>query len=137
MLMLLAGVGLCQDAEHVKKKVLASVAKIENYSAAIVKGRAIYRGRLKGIAHVQFRGNKMWKELDNVATADETEKRRIISNKDVMGTSNFLYTAAFDGEVVRVWPADPPLHRADREKCSRSIFRLCFPTKTLDLYGRS
>ncbi len=92
------GVVHCQDPESIKQKVLASLAKIENYPAGIVKGRAIYRGRPKGIAHVQFRGNKMWEELDQIATADETEKRRLLATMDVMGTSKFHYTAEFDGK---------------------------------------
>jgi len=97
-MLVMVGVGHCQDTEQIKQKILTSLAKIENYPAGIVKGRAIYRGRPEGIAHIQFRGNKMWKELDNIATADEAEKRRMISTKDVMGTSKFLYTAEFDGK---------------------------------------
>ena len=96
----LVGIGHCQDPEQIKQKILASLAKIENYPAGIIKGRAIYQGRLEGIAHIQFRGNKMWKELDNISTADEAEKRRLISTRDVMGTSKFLYTAEFDGKKL-------------------------------------
>ncbi len=94
----IVGVSHCQEPEQIKQKILASLAKIENYPAGIVKGRAIYRGRPEGIAHIQFRGNKMWMELDDIATADEETKRRMISTLDVMGTSKFLYTAAFDGK---------------------------------------
>ena len=69
----IVGVSHCQEPEQIKQKILASLAKIENYPAGIVKGRAIYRGRPEGIAHIQFRGNKMWKELDNFSTVDEVE----------------------------------------------------------------
>ncbi len=96
----LTTVSYCQDTEQIKKKILASLEKIENYPAAIVKGKTAYMGETQGRTHLQFRGEKMWMQLDGIATANEMEKKRLTATYEVMGTSDFLHTTEFDGKKL-------------------------------------
>ena len=90
--------GVCQDAEQIKQRILASLSKIENYPVGIVKGKAIYRGDNPELAYLQYRGNKMWMEIDDIATKEADVKRLLTAVYEVKGTSNFPRTLEFDGK---------------------------------------
>ena len=90
----------CQDPQQIKQKVLASLEKIANYPSAIVKGKTSYLGNTHGLTHLQFRGEKLWMQLDGIATADAKEKKRLTATYEAMGTYDFLHTFEFDGKKL-------------------------------------
>ena len=87
-----------QDNDQLMKKIVASLEKIDSYPAAIIKGKTAFQGETRGLTHLQFRGEKMWMELDIVATADAKERKRLTASHEVMGTTGFLVTMEFDGK---------------------------------------
>lgn len=87
-----------QTPEEVKRRVLASLQKIDNYPAAIVKGKMSVGNALRGNAHLHFRGKSMWMEIDRLPMADEETRRRLEATYEVMGTTDFPHTVEFDGK---------------------------------------
>lgn len=89
-----------QDAETVKATMMKSLAKIENYSAGIIKGTWGGFGAVQETGQLQFRGDKMWLESvgRNLNQPAEQYAAKIKASLEVMGTAGLLHTCEFDGK---------------------------------------
>lgn len=96
----LGGTASSQDAETVKATLIKSLAKIENYSAAAMKGRWVHSGTLERTGEFQFRGEKMWLafEARNLNQPAKEEAARIKARGEIMRTQGLLHTSEFDGK---------------------------------------
>jgi hypothetical protein len=87
-----------QDFGVLKKRILASLDKIERYPAVVAKGMSIRGEDRKETMEVQYRGGKMSMEMDSLATAEGQDLERIRSVYDVMGTTGLHVMSQFDGK---------------------------------------
>ncbi len=96
-----------QELDRLKPKILASLSRIENYPAALVKGWTKPPGNDSGkeIATFEFVGDKMWRENDTISGVNEADRRRIIAVQEAMGTSTLMSTHSFDGK--KYWHFSP------------------------------
>lgn len=90
---------VAQTPDVIKQKVKDCLVRIENYPSAIVKGKYSLRGNSRGMAHLQFRDNEMWMEIDSLAIANALDKIELKAIYKAMGTSGFLYTISYDGKT--------------------------------------
>lgn len=91
------------EPEELKKRVLASLLKVENYAGGVLKGRMILRDTpgLDARIQVQFRGSKVYHEQSFREAADEEKRKHLDAVFDAMGTTGMLHLTQFDGKKLR------------------------------------
>lgn len=107
--MFLCGIGFTNskgqdiEPEELKKRVVASLLKVENYAGGVLKGRMILRDTpgLDSRIQVQFRGSKVYYEQSFREAADEEKRKHLDAVFDAMGTTGMLHLTQFDGKKLR------------------------------------
>lgn len=98
----LSGMASAQDAESVKASMVKSLAKIEKYPAAAMKGRWVISKRSERTGQFQFRGEKMWVEFESriLDQPADAQAARLKAARETMGSEGLLHTSEFDGKKL-------------------------------------
>jgi hypothetical protein len=117
-------IGLAQDSEAIKQKVLSSHLKIEKYPAALVKGKYVLRERTEYAVSLQMRGDKMWIEGDSFARNEPLEKQAAANKvvREIMGAGEFPLTIGFDGKNLYEFAPDKLTLTVKSVKSVPSVF---------------
>jgi hypothetical protein len=91
-----------QEADEVKRFVLASITKIENYPSVVFKGR-FKKGKFSSDVAFSVRGDQVWNEYNRIQIDDPDPAKtatNLIDIRKIMGSGELKTTNAFDGKNV-------------------------------------